>query len=133
LIPSVYSPDLKADWRALGEQIRLEMNSFPNLRFRVAVQSVDAHHNVEVETARYYLPVECEVIDLEDLYAAGSARPFEGRTYVAIGSKSLGGDLSPDDVRWVPDRRYPGLMVYRVDDSALPNRPPARTPADPAN
>jgi 4-amino-4-deoxy-L-arabinose transferase-like glycosyltransferase len=127
--PSVYATSLKADWRALAKQIRLEARSFPEMKFRVVVQTTNPERNVEIETARYYLPEDCRVIPMEEFEGTQLADGFEGRTYVAIGIKEGADDPSPDDLRLIPDGRYPGLMVYRVGDLPPP-RPPGRTPAE---
>ena len=68
--PSVYAPDLKADWRDLGGEIRQQIQTHPGREFRVIVKSPDPARNVEVETARYYLPGECQVIAWNDFAPA---------------------------------------------------------------
>jgi 4-amino-4-deoxy-L-arabinose transferase-like glycosyltransferase len=49
----VYAPDLKADWRAAARFLDREA---PGVR--LVVTATDPEHNVEVETARYYLAPE---------------------------------------------------------------------------
>lgn len=120
---SVYAPGLKADWRALGEVIRKEIQTDPGTRIQVVVKSSDRMRNVEVETARYYLPQQCRVISWDDYQRNGSSSAREWLTYVAIGVKEGDPPSPPDDPSWEIDGHYPGLVVYWVHPPA--SRPPA--------
>ena len=125
--PSVYAPGLKADWRALAQEIRDEIRSDRDAKIRVVVKSTDPTKNVEVETARYYLPRECLVFAWEEFMQRGQPEPLDGKTYLAIGVKAGVAEPPADDRSWVQAGRYPGLVVYRVGQPA-----PAAQPAGPA-
>ena len=56
---TVYDPGLKADWRAFSAVLATRMAKNPAEEVIVAVKSADPDRNVEVETARYYLPDRC--------------------------------------------------------------------------
>ena len=58
---SVYDPELKADWRDFALELAEQRSRDPNVAFVVIVASTAPEHNVEVETARYYLPADCDV------------------------------------------------------------------------
>jgi mannosyltransferase len=131
LIPSVYAPDMKADWRALAKEIRREMRSRPGTEIRVVVQSSDPDHNVEIETARYYLPAGCRVIDMDEFSGSTAGDRFEGVSYLAIGIKAGAGEPSPDELCWVRVDRHPGLAVYWWNPTLPPPRPAAREPGAP--
>src|SRR5262249_42670845 len=62
LAPKVYDPELKADWRGFATELASRLAG-PTL---VIVAPPGPGPNVEVETARYYLPVGCEAIALEE-------------------------------------------------------------------
>lgn len=126
---SVYAPDLKADWRALAGQIRKELQSDPGTKIRVVVRSSDSSRNVEVETARYYMPGECEVSTWDDFRRSKPVRSREWLTYVVIGVKEGASAPPPNDPTWELDSRYPGLAVYWAPPPASP--PEAPEPAAP--
>ena len=118
--PSVYAPDLKADWRDLGGEIRQQIQTHPGREFRVIVKSPDPARNVEVETARYYLPGECQVIAWNDFRTGSTPSSSEPMTYVAMCVKPGANPPSPDEPAWEISGRFPGLVVYRVDRPAGP-------------
>jgi hypothetical protein len=62
LASTVYAPDLKANWRAAAELLRREA---PGATVAVATDAPE--HNVEVETARYYLGDGFHVVPAESL------------------------------------------------------------------
>lgn len=107
LTTMVYTPDLKADWRAAAREIE---RAFPQGRVIVAVASADPARNVEVETARYYLADRCEVVPAQDLEGsqASSALVF------ATGTRGGGPVATVPD--WVAadwsHQRLPGLLLY---------------------
>jgi hypothetical protein len=123
----VYDPALKADWRgfstALAARIKDEGGvgrTAPGASTLVIVATTNPERNVEVETARYYLPIGCEAIALSDATPDRLSRTDAGAVYLAIGMRR--GVLAiavPDRVgpyRFRADRSYPGLMIYRAED-----------------
>jgi mannosyltransferase len=113
----VYAPGLKADWRAFSAVLATRMARNPAEEVVVAVKGADPAQNVEVETARYYLPDRCKIMDLGEVKSQGLENLPPGDLYVAIGSRS---GFAPfpfqDDIvnDWGLDGSYPGLAVYRV-------------------
>jgi uncharacterized membrane protein len=113
----VYRPDLRADWRAFAGVLASRMAANPADEVTVAVKSTDPARNVEVVTARYYLPERCRVMDLADLESSGIEGILPGELYVAVGRTGqfpvfpLGGLVVSG---WSVDGPYPGLVVYRV-------------------
>ncbi len=115
--PLAYDPEQKADWRAFALAVSQTRRDRPGDRIVVIVASSEAARNVEVETARYYLPASCTVI------AALDATPerLDGRgaeqVYFAVGLRH--GEPAATVPEWLDgyqfrDRqRYPGLVVYR--------------------
>lgn len=111
----VFDPEIKADWRAFAAAIERERTIHREPAPTVIVASADPAHNVEVETARYYLPADCAVVGLE----AAGARPDDerGSVYLAVGARR-GRPVQevPDRLgrsRFAFDRAFPGLAVYR--------------------
>jgi hypothetical protein len=115
--PLAYDPELKADWRDFGRAVSQALHERPGGRALVIVASADPARNVEVETARYYLPESCTVLaaddarperldvgDAEQVYFAVGLRHGEP---VATVPKQLGG------YRLDKQERYPGLAVFR--------------------
>jgi uncharacterized membrane protein len=118
LRPAAYDLDLKADWRAFARDLAQETPAGPDESIVVVVSSADPIRNVEVETARYYLPAGTVAI------AAGETAPEAPRRLHVPAVYYTGGMRSgPPDAASVPrsfttyrfreDRRYPGLIVYR--------------------
>ena len=115
--PMVYAPDLKADWRDFSKEVAESAATRPGMRILVIVASADPSRNVEVETARYYLPVSCTAIASEEATSERLARLAAGEVYFAVGSRqgepvaSVPESVGPYQLREA--RRYPGLIVYR--------------------
>jgi 4-amino-4-deoxy-L-arabinose transferase-like glycosyltransferase len=109
----VYDPEIKADWRAAA--VGLD-RAIPTGRAVVAVASADPRRNVEVETARYYLPERFEVVDAEGL------REFDPITAFAVGTRN-GQPAAPVPLEVLADAgllRFPGLIVYLPSGAAGP-------------
>jgi len=115
--PLAYDPELKADWRAFALRVSQTPRDRPGARVVVIVASSDPARNVEVETARYYLPASCTVIAATD---ATQKRLDDGgaeQVYFAVGLRH------GEPAATVPERlggyqfreseRYPGLAVFR--------------------
>jgi uncharacterized membrane protein len=119
LRPAAYDLELKADWRAFARDLARETPAAPDESIVVVVASADPNRNVEVETARYYLPAGTVVI-AAGLESAEAPDPSHVRAvYYAVGRKA-GPELlyaaMPKSLRvhrFREDRRYPGLTVYR--------------------
>lgn len=130
---TVYAPGLKADWRAFSAVLAARLANDPAGEVVVAVKSDAPGRNVEVETARYYLPDRCRIVDMNKWSENGIDDIVPGeRRYVAIGSKSGSAPLPwPEDglSGWVPDGPYPGLAVYRLLDRPRENPFPPRRSA----
>jgi mannosyltransferase len=117
LVPLVYAPDLKADWRSFSAEVFRSLVEHPRDSVLVIVASADPDRNVEVETARYYLPEHCTVLGSEEATAERLDRLDQGEVYFAVGSRQdrpvhsvparLGAYLFSDE------RRFAGLFVYR--------------------
>jgi uncharacterized membrane protein len=114
--PTAYAPDLKANWRAFSQAIAKIALEFPNTPPIVIVASSDSGNNVEVETARYYLPTYCEVIADEE-FKPGQLREVDTDTwFFAVGARDR--DAAAHAPEWlgakrlVVGMRYPGLVVY---------------------
>ena len=114
----VYKPDLKADWRGCSATIAAAMAANPDAPFTVVVQSTDSTRNVEVETARYYLPPRCQVLAFDQVTSSGADALPKGEVYLAISSKNSQ-DVPPVFEKasffasWQLQQRYPGLLLYR--------------------
>ncbi|HEV3162493.1 MAG TPA: glycosyltransferase family 39 protein [Isosphaeraceae bacterium] len=80
---TVYAPDLKADWRSAASF--LQKFSRPT----VIVLSTDPDHNLEVETARYYLGRDVKVIGTAEAVnnPPGNPRDPYGFVIFAVGLK----------------------------------------------
>jgi hypothetical protein len=117
--PMVYAPDLKADWRDFSKEVGPGVASRPenSIRVLVIVASADPSRNVEVETARYYLPTGCIAITSEEATAERLAAIAAGDVYFAVGSRmdnpvtAVPQNLGPYQLREF--RRYPGLIVFQ--------------------
>jgi uncharacterized membrane protein len=108
MFPMVYDPEIKGDWRAFAASL----DGAPST---VIVMSADPAQNVEVETARYYLPADCTIVGSEaaDRRNLGDGMPV----YLTVGSKrGRTARPIPDHLagyRFVSDRSFPGLAVFR--------------------
>jgi hypothetical protein len=116
LVPLAYDPELKADWRAFSADLAAKRSIDPNRSILVIVASADPKRNVEVETARYYLPAGCDVIgSAEDKAKLTDAETPDLVYYARGGPISSVADI-PDSIRPFKLRevsRYHGLSVYR--------------------
>ncbi|MGC8643401.1 MAG: hypothetical protein ACP5XB_26385, partial [Isosphaeraceae bacterium] len=130
--PLVYAPDLKADWRDLGNDIRQQIQIHPSWKFRIIVKSSDPARNVEVQTARYYMPRECQVVAWDEFREGRRPDRLESITYVAMTVKARALPPRPDDPTWKLNGRYPGLVVYRLGQPVPAPRPTGPGPAMPA-
>jgi len=113
LYASVYDPELKADWRDFAASIAESLAGRPSDSVVVIVAAADSNRNVEVETARYYLPAGCVVIASGEATAARLDQIDAGEVYFAVSSRR---PVRPDPIgpyRFRESRRYPGLIVYR--------------------
>jgi 4-amino-4-deoxy-L-arabinose transferase-like glycosyltransferase len=115
--PLVYDPELKADWRAFALAVSQTPRDRPGDRVVVIVASSEATRNVEVETARYYLPASCTVIAALDATSQRLDDHGAEQVYFAVGLRH------GEPAATVPERlggyqfherqRYPGLVVLR--------------------
>ncbi|HZW29706.1 MAG TPA: glycosyltransferase family 39 protein [Isosphaeraceae bacterium] len=114
----VYAPDLKADWRgfsaALGDR--------PAGSVLVIVASNNPGRNVEVETARYYLPDGCAAIPFEEATAERLERLQAVAVALAVGSRQgIPAIPLPDEIGPYRFRRvthFPGLTVWWAEDGS---------------
>jgi hypothetical protein len=115
--PLAFDPELRADWRAFAHTVSARLRDRRGDRISIIVASSDRLRNVEVETARYYLPENCTVIGAEDAGAEKLREAAGTEAYFAVGLRH------GDPVAAVPNRlggyefqkgeRYPGLAVFR--------------------
>lgn len=114
--PRVYDPDLKADWRRFAADLASRSAAGPTL---VIVAPPGPGPNVEVETARYYLPAGCEPIALEEATEDRLERAGATPIYLAVGSRGGVPVVPPPgrigSYRFRPDRTYPGLATFRAE------------------
>jgi len=116
LWPSVYDPELKADWRGFAAAVAEDLAVRPRHSVMVIVDSADLNRNVEVETARYYLPDGCAVIASGEATAGRLDTIDAGEVYLAIGSRQRPVRPVPESLgpyHFRESRQYPGLIVYR--------------------
>jgi len=115
LCTTVFAPGLKADWRAFGRSLATRMVRDPSAAITVLVRSADPSRNVEVETARYYLPEDCRVRPAELALSVGaSASGLDEPRYLAVGIKEESAKPPAQSLDgWVLDQHFPGLAVYR--------------------
>ncbi len=125
---TVYAPGLKADWRAFSRSLAARTDGESPAEVTVLVASADPSRNVEVETARYYLPRGCRIIPLEQATASGLGSLAPGELYVAIGTKADKDSPLPSFLESRTEARFPGLTVYRVVEAGPGRRPEGRTP-----
>jgi hypothetical protein len=113
--PMVYDPELKADWRSFAAALAARSEG-PAL---VIVVPPDEDRNVEVETARYYLPAGCEAIALAEATPERLYRARGAAVYLAVGARR-GSPVVPPPGRigpytFRPDGSFPGLMILRAE------------------
>jgi hypothetical protein len=116
LEPRVYNPELKADWRGFSAALAAR----PGGPFLVIVASNNPGRNVEVETARYYLPGSCQAIPLEEATEERLERIEASAVTLTVGSRR-GIPVVPRPERIGPYRfrretRYHGLTVWWAED-----------------
>lgn len=119
LATTVYAPGLKADWRGFSSFLETSIRHSPGEEILVFVASPDpaSGRNVEVETARYYLPARCRVLGAEHAPPEIDTQPARGVDYLAVGFKGAAArSPAPPDDSWVLERRFPGLAVFRPRD-----------------
>jgi hypothetical protein len=116
LVPLAYDPEQKADWRAFAAEIAVQRAVQPKRTTLVIVASADPNRNVEVETARYYLPAGCEVVGASEDTAKLTDAESADLVYFARGGPISRVSGAPDSIgpfRRGEVSRYPGLSVYR--------------------
>ncbi len=116
LIPLAYDPALKADWRDFSAQLAATRSSHPDRTILVIVASADPKRNVEVETARYYLPRDCVVVAHADDDAKLAEVSAADELYFAVGKPAQGSAGAPESIGPFERREvleFPGLNVYR--------------------
>jgi mannosyltransferase len=117
LSPLVYAPDLKADWRSFSAEIFKSLVDHPRDSVLVIVASADPDRNVEVETARYYLPEDCAILGSEEITFERLERFDPTDIYFTVGTRqgrpviSVPARLGP--YRFQDEQRFAGLIVYR--------------------
>jgi uncharacterized membrane protein len=113
--PLVYDPALKADWRDFAAAIVQELADRPRRSAVVIVASADSDRDVNLETARYYLPAGCTVIAYPDATARRLEELRDAEVYLTVGSRGpsrrIPESLGPYQMREL--QQYPGLLVYR--------------------
>ncbi len=117
--PKVYAPDLKADWRGFAANLAARA---PGVEVLVIVAPSGDGPNVEVETARYYLPSGCRAIGLEEATPERLANSGASDVYLAIGARGGRPVVPPPDrlgpFVFHPAAEYPGLTVLRAEHRA---------------
>jgi mannosyltransferase len=116
VIPLAYDPNLKADWRDFAAQLTVTTSRHPDRSIVVIVASADPKRNVEVETARYYLPAGCVAVAHTEDDAKLSEVSTADELYYALGtpaSVSIDAALSIGPFKRQEVFLYPGLNVYR--------------------
>jgi hypothetical protein len=115
LRPLVYDPELKADWRDFAATIARDLSDHPRSTVAVIVASADSDRDVNLETARYYLPRGCPAL----AYGEATAKRLEqlnvGEIYVTVGTRGPVGHVpeSLGPYHFGQRQHYSGLIVYR--------------------
>jgi hypothetical protein len=118
--PLVFDPELKADWRGFSAAIAQTLKGRPAESALVIVAATDSNsnQNLEVETARYYLPDGCAVISSAEATADRIASVAAEFVFLVVSSRRHGEESSPPPqagrYEFRVDSRYPGLIVYRA-------------------
>ena len=118
LPPTIYDPELKSDWRGFSLALAEQHSRDPASKLLVIVASNVPERNVEVETARYYLPAGCDVIGSREAGAASETTRLVAANvvYYATSSRSSSDQAVPETIgpiRFREYQHYPGLNVYR--------------------
>jgi mannosyltransferase len=111
----VYDPELKADWRDFSLELAERRSRDPNGKCVVIVASTAPLRNVEVETARYYLPADCDVIGVREALGQHARLIAANEVFYAVGSRRPSDQRVPESIgpyRFREHGRYPGLKVY---------------------
>jgi mannosyltransferase len=113
---AVYDPELKADWHEFSLELAEQRSRDPGRRLLVIVATNVPDRNVEVETARYYVPAGCDVIGSREAGAETAHLIDADVVYYAAGSRisseqKVPGPIGP--IQFREHRHYPGLNVYR--------------------
>jgi hypothetical protein len=110
----VYDPELKADWRDFAATITRELSVQPHRTVAVIVASADSVRDVNLATARYYLPTGCPAMAYTEATAERLAKLNSGEIYLTTGTRGSVGpvpeSLGPYHFR--QRQHYPGLIVY---------------------
>ena len=86
--PTVYAPNLKADWRGLAGSIATMHEDGRGLPALVVVSPTQLEHDVEIEVARYYIKdSRTEVIPLEEATTERLARAEGKMLYLVRGKR----------------------------------------------
>ncbi len=130
--PTVYAPDLKADWRAFSLAVAQRMVENPDSKTMVYVHTSNDYRNFEVETARYYLPGECRVEAWDPGLANEVVQPQAGKLLflaIATGHWSVQGGAQRGLMARLIGKatiyEYPGLIVCERA-GRLPSLPRSR-------
>lgn len=114
--PKVYDPELKADWRGFSAGLAAR----PDGSVLVIVASNNPGRNVEVETARYYLPESGQAIAREEATAERLESTGAGAVALAVGSRrGIPAIPVPERIglyRFRRETHYPGLTVWWAED-----------------
>ena len=115
---TAYDPELKADWRDFSLVLAEEHSRDPGSKFLVIVASNVPDRNVEVETARYYLPAGCDAIGSRQAEAQSETTRLNNANvvYYATSSRSSSKRGVPESIgpiRFREHQHFPGLNVYR--------------------
>jgi hypothetical protein len=126
LRPKVYDPGLKADWRGFASALAAE-RAGPTL---VIVAPSNEGRNVEVETARYYLPAGCDAIPLDEATPERLERAHAIALYLAVALRRGDPVLPPPEqigpYTFRPERSYAGLMILRAEHGSARGGPGRR-------
>jgi mannosyltransferase len=114
---TVYAPGLKADWRGFSKSLADQAPEADSDPTAVVVESTGPGPNVEVETARYYLPPSVITLPLDASTAVDLQRINASRVFVTRGISNDGsGATSPPEglgpYRFVQYGDFPGLLIY---------------------
>jgi mannosyltransferase len=117
LWPLAYDPELKADWRGFAQAATQMLRARPGESALVIVASDDPTRNVEVETARYYLPESCQVLASGDATPERLEQTLAEYVYATVGSRR-GKPVAPAPERlggyeFHELQRFPGLIAFR--------------------
>jgi mannosyltransferase len=113
--PKVYDEELKADWRGFASVLA----GRPAVSTLVIVVPSSEGRNVEVETARYYLPAGSAAIAPDEATPERLAGAGVEEVYLAVGSQHGVAAVRPPErigeYTFRPDRVYPGLTTLRAE------------------